>query len=164
MRSFPGSVNLEGEDITRLTLYRCVPAGELLSPGSLDAMDEVNSGEEAAASGVSSSGSGDLEDSLPPAAPLSLGEGMDDSLVPDIIAGTAGNSSSSSSLFQSALVGPAVHTHTHTHTHTSTRTRTQGYTWTHKYPQTHVMDTDSYTCMDRCRCTHTQHMHGYRHR
>ncbi|KAM4615408.1 dual E2 ubiquitin-conjugating enzyme/E3 ubiquitin-protein ligase BIRC6 [Polymixia lowei] len=60
-------------------------AGELLSPGSLDAMDEVAAGEEAGAS--SSSAGADSDDSLPQAAPIPLVESIDEALAPDIIAG-----------------------------------------------------------------------------
>ncbi|KAI3362796.1 hypothetical protein L3Q82_001656 [Scortum barcoo] len=60
-------------------------AGELLSPGSLDAMDEVAVGEEAGAS--SSSAGADSDDSLPQPAPIPLVESIDEALVPDIIAG-----------------------------------------------------------------------------
>ncbi|XP_028279451.1 baculoviral IAP repeat-containing protein 6 isoform X1 [Parambassis ranga] len=69
--------------------------GELLSPGSLDGMDEVG-GEEAGAS--SSSAGADSDDSLPQPAPIPLVESIDEALVPDIIAGTTGTSS----VFQSA--------------------------------------------------------------
>ncbi|TKS85134.1 Baculoviral IAP repeat-containing protein 6 [Collichthys lucidus] len=60
-------------------------AGELLTPGSLDVMDEVAVGEEAGAS--SSSAGADSDDSLPQAAPIPLVESIDEALVPDIIAG-----------------------------------------------------------------------------
>uniref|UniRef100_A0A8P4KP11 Baculoviral IAP repeat containing 6 n=1 Tax=Dicentrarchus labrax TaxID=13489 RepID=A0A8P4KP11_DICLA len=60
-------------------------AGELLSPGSLDIMDEVAVGEEAGAS--SSSAGADSDDSLPQPAPIPLVESIDEALVPDIIAG-----------------------------------------------------------------------------
>ncbi|KAM3863276.1 dual E2 ubiquitin-conjugating enzyme/E3 ubiquitin-protein ligase BIRC6 [Diretmus argenteus] len=71
-------------------------AGELLSPGSLDVMDEVAVGEEA---GASSSLAGlDSDDSLPQPAPIPLLESIDEALAPDIIAGTPGTSS----VFQSA--------------------------------------------------------------
>ncbi|XP_035519765.1 baculoviral IAP repeat-containing protein 6 [Morone saxatilis] len=60
-------------------------AGELLSPGSLDVMDEVALGEEAGAS--SSSAGADSDDSLPQPAPIPLVESIDEALVPDIIAG-----------------------------------------------------------------------------
>ncbi|XP_063347269.1 baculoviral IAP repeat-containing protein 6 isoform X5 [Pelmatolapia mariae] len=71
-------------------------AGELLSPGSLDVMDEVVVGEEAGTS--SSSAGADSEDSLSQPAPIPLVESIDEALVPDIIAGTTGTSS----VFQSA--------------------------------------------------------------
>ncbi|KAM9726353.1 LOW QUALITY PROTEIN: dual E2 ubiquitin-conjugating enzyme/E3 ubiquitin-protein ligase BIRC6 [Menidia menidia] len=61
-------------------------AGELLSPGSLDAMDEVGGGEEAGASSSSAAGA-DSDDSLPQAASIPLVESIDEALVPDIIAG-----------------------------------------------------------------------------
>uniref|UniRef100_A0A8C9ZQ87 Dual E2 ubiquitin-conjugating enzyme/E3 ubiquitin-protein ligase BIRC6 n=1 Tax=Sander lucioperca TaxID=283035 RepID=A0A8C9ZQ87_SANLU len=60
-------------------------AGELLSPGSLDIMDEVAGGEEAGAS--SSSAGADSDDSLSQPAPIPLVESIDEALVPDIIAG-----------------------------------------------------------------------------
>uniref|UniRef100_I3JMK3 Dual E2 ubiquitin-conjugating enzyme/E3 ubiquitin-protein ligase BIRC6 n=1 Tax=Oreochromis niloticus TaxID=8128 RepID=I3JMK3_ORENI len=60
-------------------------AGELLSPGSLDVMDEVVVGEEAGTS--SSSAGADSEDSLSQTAPIPLVESIDEALVPDIIAG-----------------------------------------------------------------------------
>uniref|UniRef100_A0AAQ5Y9L2 Dual E2 ubiquitin-conjugating enzyme/E3 ubiquitin-protein ligase BIRC6 n=1 Tax=Amphiprion ocellaris TaxID=80972 RepID=A0AAQ5Y9L2_AMPOC len=60
-------------------------AGELLSPGSLDVMDEVVVGEEAGA--LSSSAGADSDDSLPQPAPIPLVESIDEALVPDIIAG-----------------------------------------------------------------------------
>uniref|UniRef100_A0A3B4VL83 Baculoviral IAP repeat containing 6 n=1 Tax=Seriola dumerili TaxID=41447 RepID=A0A3B4VL83_SERDU len=60
-------------------------AGELLSPGSLDVMEEVAVGEEAGAS--SSSVGADSDDSLPQPAPIPLVESIDEALVPDIIAG-----------------------------------------------------------------------------
>ncbi|KAM4590981.1 dual E2 ubiquitin-conjugating enzyme/E3 ubiquitin-protein ligase BIRC6 [Odontesthes bonariensis] len=61
-------------------------AGELLSPGSLDAMDEVVVvGEEAGAS--SSTAGADSDDSLPLSASIPLVESIDEALVPDIIAG-----------------------------------------------------------------------------
>lgn len=81
---------------------RCCPPGELLSPGSLDVMDEVAVGEEAGAS--SSSAGADSDDSLPQAAPIPLVESIDEALVPDIIAGTTGTSS----VFQSAWVAPSI--------------------------------------------------------
>ncbi|XP_039995720.1 baculoviral IAP repeat-containing protein 6 [Xiphias gladius] len=59
-------------------------AGELLSPGCLDVMDEVAVGEEA---GASSSLGADSDDSLPQPAPIPLVESIDEALVPDIIAG-----------------------------------------------------------------------------
>ncbi|XP_074501768.1 dual E2 ubiquitin-conjugating enzyme/E3 ubiquitin-protein ligase BIRC6 isoform X2 [Sebastes fasciatus] len=59
-------------------------AGELLSPGSLDVMDEVV-GEETGAS--SSSAGADSDDSLPQPTPIPLVESIDEALVPDIIAG-----------------------------------------------------------------------------
>lgn len=65
--------------------------GELLSPGSLDIMDEVTVGEEAGAS--SSSAGADSDDSLPQPAPVPLVESIDEALVPDIIAGTTGTCS-----------------------------------------------------------------------
>ncbi|XP_024864880.1 baculoviral IAP repeat-containing protein 6 isoform X2 [Kryptolebias marmoratus] len=72
-------------------------AGELLSPASLDAMDEVVVvGEEAGAS--SSSAVVDSDDSLSQPASIPLVESIDEGLVPDIIAGTTGTSS----VFQSA--------------------------------------------------------------
>uniref|UniRef100_A0A668S363 Dual E2 ubiquitin-conjugating enzyme/E3 ubiquitin-protein ligase BIRC6 n=1 Tax=Oreochromis aureus TaxID=47969 RepID=A0A668S363_OREAU len=60
-------------------------AGELLSPGSLDVMDEVVVGDEAGTS--SSSAGADSEDSLSQTAPIPLVESIDEALVPDIIAG-----------------------------------------------------------------------------
>uniref|UniRef100_A0A3Q3KMW9 Dual E2 ubiquitin-conjugating enzyme/E3 ubiquitin-protein ligase BIRC6 n=1 Tax=Monopterus albus TaxID=43700 RepID=A0A3Q3KMW9_MONAL len=60
-------------------------AGELLSPGSLDIMDEGAVGDEAGAS--SSSAGADSDDSLPQPAPIPLVESIDEALVPDIIAG-----------------------------------------------------------------------------
>uniref|UniRef100_A0A3P9CRY8 Dual E2 ubiquitin-conjugating enzyme/E3 ubiquitin-protein ligase BIRC6 n=1 Tax=Maylandia zebra TaxID=106582 RepID=A0A3P9CRY8_9CICH len=60
-------------------------AGELLSPGSLDVMDEVVVCEEAGTS--SSSAGADSEDSLSQPAPIPLVESIDEALVPDIIAG-----------------------------------------------------------------------------
>ncbi|KAL6101444.1 birc6 [Pungitius sinensis] len=71
-------------------------AGELLSAGSLDVMDEVAVGEEAGAS--SSSAGADSDDSLPRPAPTPLVESIDEALGPEIIAGTTG----ASSVFQSA--------------------------------------------------------------
>ncbi|KAI9525107.1 Baculoviral IAP repeat-containing protein 6 [Dissostichus eleginoides] len=71
-------------------------AGELLSPGSLDGMDDGACGEEAGAS--SSSAGVDSDDCLPQPAPIPLVESIDEALVPDIIAGTTG----ASSIFQSA--------------------------------------------------------------
>ncbi|XP_036815670.1 baculoviral IAP repeat-containing protein 6 isoform X7 [Oncorhynchus mykiss] len=68
-------------------------AGELLSPGSLDGMDEGAVGEEA---GASSSSAGIDSDSL--STPIPQVETIDEALVPDIIAGTPGTSS----VFQSA--------------------------------------------------------------
>lgn len=75
-----------------------LPIGELLSPGSLDAMDEVVVGDEAGAS--SSSLGADLDDSLPQPVPIPLVESIDEALVPDIIAGTSGTPSD----YQSASV------------------------------------------------------------
>lgn len=87
-------------------------SGELLSPGSLDVMDEVVVCEEAGTS--SSSAGADSEDSLSQPAPIPLVESIDETLVPDIIAGTTGTSS----VFQSAWVAlynpPPTHTHTYT--------------------------------------------------
>ncbi|XP_029926712.1 baculoviral IAP repeat-containing protein 6 isoform X5 [Myripristis murdjan] len=60
-------------------------AGELLSPVSLDVMDEVAAGEEAGAS--SSSAGADSDDSMPQPAPIPLVESIDEALAPDIIAG-----------------------------------------------------------------------------
>ncbi|KAJ8014186.1 hypothetical protein DPEC_G00037640 [Dallia pectoralis] len=60
-------------------------AGELLSPGSLDGMDEGASGEEAGAS--SSSAGIDSDDSLAQPTPIPLVETMEDALAPEIIAG-----------------------------------------------------------------------------
>ncbi|XP_061601104.1 baculoviral IAP repeat-containing protein 6 isoform X2 [Cololabis saira] len=71
-------------------------AGELLSPGSLDSMEDVV-GDEAGASS-SSAAAADPDDALLQPAPVPLVESIDEALVPDIIAGTAGTSS----LFQSA--------------------------------------------------------------
>ncbi|XP_028323473.1 baculoviral IAP repeat-containing protein 6 isoform X3 [Gouania willdenowi] len=71
-------------------------AGELLSPGCLDVMDEVVVGEETGAS--SSSAGADSDESLPQPAPIPLVESINEALVPDIIAGTPGTSS----VFQSA--------------------------------------------------------------
>ncbi|XP_023819026.1 baculoviral IAP repeat-containing protein 6 isoform X2 [Oryzias latipes] len=76
-----------------------IMAGELLTPSSLDAIDEVvGVGEEAAAASSSSSSSAaaDSDESLLQSVPLV--ESIDEALVPDIIAGTAG----ASSVFQSA--------------------------------------------------------------
>lgn len=73
--------------------------GELLSPVSLDGMDEVVVGGED--TGASSSTAGvDLEDSLPQPPSIPLVESIDEALVPDIIAGTTG----ASSVFRSAGV------------------------------------------------------------
>ncbi|XP_075902304.1 dual E2 ubiquitin-conjugating enzyme/E3 ubiquitin-protein ligase BIRC6 isoform X2 [Nelusetta ayraudi] len=71
-------------------------AGELLSPVSLDGLDEVVAAEEAGAS--SSAVGADSDDSLPQPPTIPLVESIDEGLVPDIIAGTAGTSS----VFQSA--------------------------------------------------------------
>ncbi|KAK5907970.1 hypothetical protein CgunFtcFv8_016068 [Champsocephalus gunnari] len=71
-------------------------AGELLSPGSLDGIDDGACGEEAGAS--SSSAGADSDDCLPQPPPIPLIESIDEALVPDIIAGTTG----ASSIFQSA--------------------------------------------------------------
>uniref|UniRef100_A0A6Q2XZ15 Dual E2 ubiquitin-conjugating enzyme/E3 ubiquitin-protein ligase BIRC6 n=1 Tax=Esox lucius TaxID=8010 RepID=A0A6Q2XZ15_ESOLU len=60
-------------------------AGELLSPGSLDGMDEGASGEEAGAS--SSSAGIDSDDSLAQPSPIPLVETMEEALAPEIIAG-----------------------------------------------------------------------------
>lgn len=88
-------------------------SGELLSPGSLDVMDEVVVGEEAGTS--SSSAGADSEDSLSQTAPIPLVESIDEALVPDIIAGTTGTSS----VFQSAWVALSIlHTCTPPDTHT----------------------------------------------
>ncbi|XP_064788432.1 baculoviral IAP repeat-containing protein 6 isoform X18 [Oncorhynchus masou masou] len=70
-------------------------AGELLSPGSLDGMDEGAVGEEA---GASSSAGIDSDDSLAQPTPIPLVETIDEAMSPDIIAGTPGTSS----VFQSA--------------------------------------------------------------
>uniref|UniRef100_A0A8C7FMV8 Dual E2 ubiquitin-conjugating enzyme/E3 ubiquitin-protein ligase BIRC6 n=1 Tax=Oncorhynchus kisutch TaxID=8019 RepID=A0A8C7FMV8_ONCKI len=59
-------------------------AGELLSPGSLDGMDEGAVGEEA---GASSSAGIDSDDSLAQPTPIPLVETIDEALSPDIIAG-----------------------------------------------------------------------------
>ncbi|XP_028983369.1 baculoviral IAP repeat-containing protein 6 isoform X2 [Betta splendens] len=67
-------------------------AGELLSPGSLDVIDEVAGAEDARAS--SSSAGADSDDSLPPPAPIPLVESIDEALVPDIITGAPSLSSS----------------------------------------------------------------------
>lgn len=72
--------------------------GELLSPVSLDGIDEVVVAEEAGAS--SSAAGADSDDSLPQPPTIPLVESIDEGLVPDIIAGTAGTSS----VFQSAWV------------------------------------------------------------
>lgn len=80
-------------------------SGELLSPGSLDVMDEVAGGEDAGAS--SSSAGADSDDSLPQPAPIPLVESIDEALVPDIISGTTGTSS----VFQSAWVAPTTLQH-----------------------------------------------------
>lgn len=94
--------------------------GELLSPASLDAMDEVVVVcEEAGAS--SSSAVADSEDSLSQPASIPLVESIDEALVPDIIAGTTGTSSE----FQSAWV---------TQQHTGNPTRsviTVSWFWSH---------------------------------
>uniref|UniRef100_A0A3B3YZP8 UBC core domain-containing protein n=1 Tax=Poecilia mexicana TaxID=48701 RepID=A0A3B3YZP8_9TELE len=63
---------------------------ELMSPGSLDAMEEVVVGEEAGAS--SSSTVADSDDSLAQPSTIPLVETIDEALVPDIIAGTTGTS------------------------------------------------------------------------
>ncbi|XP_077439054.1 dual E2 ubiquitin-conjugating enzyme/E3 ubiquitin-protein ligase BIRC6 isoform X1 [Vanacampus margaritifer] len=60
-------------------------AGELMSPGSLDVMDEVTVAEEAGAS--SSSVGVEPDDPLPQPTPIPLVESIDETLVPDIIAG-----------------------------------------------------------------------------
>lgn len=95
----------------RLTLACCPCAGELLSPTSLEGMDEgAAMGEEAgaaAAACASASTSAEPEETLAQPSPLPLVESIDEALAPDIIAGTPG---SSSSVFQSALVGPSVTT------------------------------------------------------
>ncbi|XP_046884773.1 baculoviral IAP repeat-containing protein 6 isoform X4 [Hypomesus transpacificus] len=70
-------------------------AGELLSPGSLEGMDEGALGEEAGAS--SSSAGADSDDAMPQPQAVPLVETMDDALGPDIVAGTLGTS-----VFQSA--------------------------------------------------------------
>ncbi|XP_035610136.1 baculoviral IAP repeat-containing protein 6 isoform X15 [Oncorhynchus keta] len=70
-------------------------AGELLSSGSLDGMDEGVVGEEA---GASSSAGIDSDDSLAQPTPIPHVETIDEALSPDIIAGTPGTSS----VFQSA--------------------------------------------------------------
>ncbi|XP_063047563.1 baculoviral IAP repeat-containing protein 6 isoform X3 [Engraulis encrasicolus] len=81
-------------------------AGELLSPASLDGMDEGASlGEEAgAAAAVAAcavaSALAEPEEALAQPSPLPLVESIDETLPPDIIAGTPGTSSSS--VFQSA--------------------------------------------------------------
>ncbi|XP_061767077.1 baculoviral IAP repeat-containing protein 6 isoform X1 [Nerophis ophidion] len=59
-------------------------AGELLTPGSLDIMDEVSVAEEAGAS--SSSVGVDTDDPLPQPTQIPLVESIDEALVPDIIA------------------------------------------------------------------------------
>ncbi|MEQ2174021.1 hypothetical protein GOODEAATRI_003498, partial [Goodea atripinnis] len=71
-------------------------AGELMSPGSLDAMEEVVAGGEEA--GASSS-SADPDDSLAQPSSIPLVETIDEALVPDIIAGTTGTST----VFQSTI-------------------------------------------------------------
>lgn len=78
-------------------------AGELLSPVSLDGLDEVVAAEEAGAS--SSAVGADSDDSLPQPPTIPLVESIDEGLVPDIIAGTAGTSS----VFQSAWVDLFIH-------------------------------------------------------
>ena len=105
-----------------MTARVCLLPGELLSPGSLEGMDEGALGEEAGAS--SSSAGADSDDAMPQPQAVPLVETMDYALGPDIVAGTLGTS-----VFQSALVGPArdphpstlspTHTHTQTHAHTS---------------------------------------------
>ncbi|XP_035610135.1 baculoviral IAP repeat-containing protein 6 isoform X14 [Oncorhynchus keta] len=65
-------------------------AGELLSSGSLDGMDEGVVGEEA---GASSSAGIDSDDSLAQPTPIPHVETIDEALSPDIIAGTPGTSS-----------------------------------------------------------------------
>ncbi|KAJ8250600.1 hypothetical protein COCON_G00225220 [Conger conger] len=67
-------------------------AGELLSPVSLEGMEEGAVGEEAGPSAV------DSDDSLPQPTPIPLVETMDEALAPDMISGTPGTSS----VFQSA--------------------------------------------------------------
>ncbi|XP_018580423.1 baculoviral IAP repeat-containing protein 6 isoform X3 [Scleropages formosus] len=67
-------------------------AGELLSPGTLEGMEEGAVGEEAGASAV------DSDDSLAQPTPIPLVESIDEALAPDIIAGTPGTHS----VFQSA--------------------------------------------------------------
>ncbi|KAL0964404.1 hypothetical protein UPYG_G00323370 [Umbra pygmaea] len=71
-------------------------AGELLSPGSLEGLDEGVVCEEAGAS--SSSAGIDSDDSLSQTNSIPLVENMDEALAPDIIPGTPGTSS----VFQSA--------------------------------------------------------------
>lgn len=69
-------------------------------------MDDGAAGEEAGASS-SSAGADSSDDSLPQPAPIPLVDSIDEALAPDIIAGTPGTSS----VFQSALVGPPVTQH-----------------------------------------------------
>lgn len=88
---------------TNLVLSCPLSSGELLSPGSLDGMDEGAVGEEA---GASSSSAGIDSDSLAQPTPIPLVETIDEALAPDIIAGTPGTSS----VFQSALVGQSLTT------------------------------------------------------
>lgn len=86
-------------------LQHVLVPGELLSPSSLDAIDEVvGVGEEgAAASSSSAAAAADSDDSLLQSVSVPLVESIDEALVPDIIAGTAG----ASSVFQSAWVAPS---------------------------------------------------------
>ncbi|XP_062862910.1 baculoviral IAP repeat-containing protein 6 isoform X2 [Trichomycterus rosablanca] len=75
-------------------------AGELMSPGGVDVMEEGAVGDEAAASSSSSSSAvADPDDPLPQPTPLALVDTMDEPLGPDLIAGTHHGSASA---FQSA--------------------------------------------------------------
>lgn len=80
--------------------------GELMSPGSLDAMEEVVVGEEAGAS--SSSAVADSDDSLAQPSTIPLVETIDEALVPDIIAGTAGTSTVFQSMWDPSIRSPHV--------------------------------------------------------
>lgn len=80
--------------ITMVTGLSCLHTGELLSPATLEGMDEGAAVEEAAVAV-------DSDETLSQPTPVPLGEPLDEALAPDIIAGT----SATPSVFQSALVG-----------------------------------------------------------